>query len=241
MFRPLISLGLLLSLAIAMAAQSQLPDAPSAINRVHHSQFNPNSPLLADDPYRPLTSHAKFDAWVHQTYRPTTFLGVGVDTVFASATGGFHYCCGGEAWAKQYAASMADTQARRFFGNFLFPVLLHQDPRYLPKRKGSVLSRAWYAATRVVVTRSDDGRSVPNTSEFLSVAFSKALCNAYYPEHDRTGNGTFERIYTTFQSDATDNLLNEFWPDIKNLFKRHTPKRIASFAQKMSLSGKGSD
>lgn len=234
-------LAVVAGLASMVSAQDSLPDAPSATMQPRsmqdHStaahQFKQNAPdrsrraLLADDPYVPLTKREKFNSWLTQTYAPETFIGVAFDTAFTAATNDFRYCCGAEAWGKQYGAALADTEARRFFGRFLFPVLTGQDPRYLPKRKGGVVGRAVYAATRVFVTRNDEGSSVFNSSELFSVAFSRALSNAYYPDRDRTFARTATRIYGTYQSDITSNLLTEFWPDIKAVFKRHAPAKLS--------------
>lgn len=242
-------LGSATLLTSIMSAQQALPDAPSArmfqpsesySSSSHRSYFRrievkPAKELLADDPYVPLNRHEKLEAWAKQAYAPTTFIGVGVDTAFSSVMADFRYCCGADAWGKQYGAALADTEARRFFGRFLFPTLMGQDPRYLPKRRGNVAGRMWYAATRVLVTRNDEGISVFNSSELASVAFSKALCNAYYPDRDRSGMGTASRILGTYQSDVTNNLLTEFWPDIKSAFKRHAPPRLARFTQRMPM------
>ena len=205
----------------------QLPDAPSAVR-----MNPPRQQLLADDPYQPLTKREKLNIWIRKTYAPSTFVAAGMDTAYSSLTSSMRYCCGGDAWGRQYGASVADAESRYFFGNFLFPTLLKQDPRYLPKRTGGVWQRAWYAATRVVVTRRDDGRNTFNSSEFLSIAFSKALTNAYYPEHDRTWGRTANSILGALQGDASGNLLTEFTPDIKRIVTRHTPKRI------LALSGR---
>lgn len=233
-------------LSAAVAAQtpgsSALPDAPSAVIS-GRSRSGPVQvkEALASDPYLPLTNSEKRGYWLAQTHAPSTFATAVVDTAFTAATADFRFCCGTEAWGKQYAAVLADKEVRMFFGRYLFPTLLNQDPRYFPKREGSFISRAWYAATRVLVTRNDEGRNAFNTSEMLSVAFSKALCNAYYPERDRTFGRTARRIYGTMQSDAIGNLLNEFTPDIKRIFKRHTPKRLASIAGKVPFSHPASE
>ena len=234
-------LAVVAGLASLMSAQDSLPDAPSATMQPQAMQdhltaahrFRQSAPdrsrhaLLADDPYVPLNKKEKFDSWIKQTYAPTTFIGVAVDTAFTAATNDFRYCCGAEAWGMQYGAALADTEARRFFGRFLFPVITGQDPRYLPKRRGSIPARMWYAATRVIVTRNNEGDHVFNSSELYSVAFARALSNAYYPEKDRTFGRTAARIYGTYQSDITSNLLTEFWPDIKAVFKRHAPEKLS--------------
>ncbi len=222
----------MLSSALAVAQettydQKQLPDAPSTVGR---SKPSPAKELLADDPYQPLTKREKLNIWVHKTYAPSTFFAAAVDTGYSSVTGSMRYCCGAEGLSHQYGASIADAESRYLFGYFLFPSLLKQDPRYLPKRNGSVWQRAWYAATRVVVTRRDDGRNTFNYSEFLSIASSKALTNAYYPERDRTWGRTANSILGALQGDASGNLLTEFMPDIKRIVTRHTPRRVLTLA-----------
>jgi len=63
--------------------------------------------------------------------------------------------------------------------------ILHQDPRYFPSRKRNLISRSWYAATRVVITRNDRGDNTFNTSEFLGTLFTSSLQNSYYPRRER--------------------------------------------------------
>jgi len=221
----------------------KLPDAPSAAEAEPVAE-NPAShrtdEVLADDPYHPLTKHQKWIHFLHRTYSSATFLGVAEGTVFTRATGGFMYCCGIGSWGEQYAAGLADTESREFFGNFLFPTVLKQDPRYFPKRRGSTIGRAWYAATRVLVTRNDSGRETFNYSEVLGVAFTKALSNAYYPERDRGGMNTTLNILGTIQSDAASDLLREFWPDIRKVVHKHAPKRLQSITERLTVPNSSS-
>ena len=214
----------------AAKANATLPDAPSA---VLESKV-PKRELLADDPYQPLSKSKKLHEWIRRTYAPSTFFAAGMDTVYSSLTGSMRYCCGGNAWGKEYGAGVADAETRYFFGKFLFPTLTGQDPRYLPKHKGTPFARAWYAASRVVVTRKDNGESTFNSSEFLAIAFSKALSNAYYPERERTWGRTANDILGALQGDASGNVLTEFTPDIKRIFRQHAPKRLIALEEKWS-------
>jgi hypothetical protein len=235
-FLPVIVLASVASAQVAplrSAGQTNaaLPDAPSTVVQ----QKKPKkSELLADDPYRPLSANQKLHAWLHKTYSPSTFFAAGIDVAYTNLTSSMRYCCGGDAWGMQYGASVADAETRYFFGTFLFPTLTHQDPRYLPKHSGSFLSRTWYAATRVVVTRKDSGYNTFNSSEFLGIAFSKALSNAYYPEHQRTWGHTTNDILGALEGDAGGNVLTEFTPDIKRIFRRHTPKRFLALGSRLS-------
>jgi hypothetical protein len=221
-------------LVYTAASRQELPDAPSSVQTQKKQRSHVE--ILADDPYRPLTNHQKLSAWTRRSYDPSTFVAAGVDTAFSGITSNMRYCCGADALGRQYAASVADAEARYFFGKFLFPTILDQDPRYLPKRSGGVLQRAWYAATRVLVTRNDEGRNTFNSSELLGIAFSKGLTNAYYPERDRTWGRTANSILGALQGDASGNLLTEFMPDIKRIFTRHAPKRILALGGHLSGS-----
>ncbi len=60
-----------------------------------------------------------------------------------------------QGWGKRLGATLADTESRRFIQNFVLASLLHEDPRYFPSGKNGLVARAWYAATRVLVTRDD--------------------------------------------------------------------------------------
>jgi len=191
--------------------------------------------ILAGDPYQPLTPHQKWAHFLHRTYSSATFAGVAENTVWTRVTGGFIYCCGAAGWGKEYGAQLADGESRQFFANYFFPTLLKQDPRYFPKRRGSTIGRMWYATTRVFVTRNDSGREAFNYSELFGVAFSKSLCNAYYPDRMRGGWQTFYNILGTFQGDATSNLTREFRPEIERLIHKHTPQRLQAWEKRVSL------
>ena len=72
-------------------------------------------------------------------------------------------------------------------GGAVLPSLFRQDPRYFYKGTGSVPSRFWYAVTRTVVTRGDNGRSQPNYSTVLGDMSAGAISNLYYAPEDRKG------------------------------------------------------
>jgi hypothetical protein len=226
------SFGVGQNFASSYTANEVLPNAPSAVTK--QPKEVPRQELLADDAYRPLTKRQKMNEWLRHTYAPSTFLSAGVDTAYTGVTNSNLYCCGSQAWLQQYGASLADAQSRNFFGKFFFPAVLKQDPRFLPKREGGFWSRTWYAASRVLITRTDDGRSTFNSSEFLGIAFSKGLSNAYYPEHDRTFGRTANDILGALQGDASGYLLSEFAPDIKRIFRRHAPKAILNLSNQLA-------
>lgn len=221
----------LLLLAVSLAtAQSQTaaPASPQPVRQVDLKL--PDAPSATDR----LTPHQKFHIFVKRTYSPYTFASAAFNATWAQAWGDWYTYGGGmEGWSKRFGASLANTEARTFFSTFLLPVAFHQDPRYYPSHKQGFAPRAWYAGTRVLIGRSDDGNAMFNYSEVLGVLFTTSLQNSYYPRRDRGFNQTLNRFAGGISSDATAALLREFSPDIKRLARKIIPKRAQDMGDKM--------
>jgi len=118
---------------------------------------------------------------------------------------------------KGYGHRLTANYADQAMGNMLtegmFPVLLHEDPRYFRRGSGSTISRVGYALTRVFVTHKDSGGARFNYSEWLGNATAVAISNAYYPGQTLADNGT--KLLMQVGTDAVSQVLKEFWPDIK--------------------------
>ena len=185
--------------------------------------------------YRPLSPSCKFDLFLKQTYSPYTFAAAGFQAVWADATGRWpHYGAGVQGLAKRFGATLADTESRRFIQTFALSTVLHQDPRYFPSNKRSFIARGWYALTRVAVTKNDNGYGTFN-SEFLGALFTSSLQNAYYPRPDRTFGDTLNRFAGALSSDAISDLLREFTPNMKRLFRKHAPKEILKIEKRLPI------
>jgi hypothetical protein len=183
-----------------------------------------------------LSAGCKFKLFLTSTYSPYTFAAAGFQATEAQATGQWpHYGGGTQGWAKRFGATLANTESRRFIQGFALSTILHQDPRYFPSPHRRLFSRAWYSATRVAITKNDNGDSTFNTSEFLGALLSSALQNSYYPRHDRTFGDTMNRFGGAVSSDVIEDLLREFTPDMKRLFRKHAPKEILKIEEKLPI------
>ena len=192
------------------------PDAPSA--------------------YLPLSRECKFELFLRQTYSPYTFAAAGFEATWAQMWAQWpEYGGGMQGWGKRFGATLADTESRRLVQSFLLSTLFHQDPRYFPSDRKSLLGRAWYAATRVLITRSDTGRSEFNSSELFGALAVSSLQDAYYPAPSRTFGDTMSRFAEALGSDATSYVLNEFAPDLKRLFREHAPQKVKEIEQKIPI------
>jgi len=187
-------------------------------------------------PYVPLSSHCKFEAFWRQTYSPFTFISAAWEATWAQAWAQWPQYGGGmEGWGKHFGATLADTESRRFIQTYALSTVLHQDPRYFPSRQKKIISRALYAATRVVITRGDNGENQINSSELLGALFTSSLQNAYYPRADRSFDNTMNRFTGALSSDAISDLLHEFAPDMKRIFHRHAPKKVIELENKLPI------
>jgi hypothetical protein len=186
--------------------------------------------------YVPPSAHCKFDLFLQQTYSPYTFASTGFQAAWAQATGRWpHYYGGLQGFGKRFGATLADTESRKFIQGYALSTLLHQDPRYFPSQKKRLFARTWYAVTRVAVGRSDDGSSTFNSPEFLGSLFASALQNSYYPRVDRTLGDTMDRFAGSLTSDVLDDLLHEFAPDMKRLFRRWAPPTVKRIERELPI------
>lgn len=205
-----------------MEAGGALPDAPSA----SVEKLRRPGPT-ATDPYTPLSNQEKFKRWLQHTYSPYTFTSVLFSATWAQMVGDWPTYGGGmQGFGKRFGATLANTETSGFFKVFLLPTLMHEDPRFFYSGKRGVIARSWYAASRVLITRKDNGRSAFNTPEVAGTFFTSAVTNAYYPRADRGFRFTMSQAFSGLASDAGSNLLREFWPDISRIFHKHEPSRV---------------
>lgn len=189
--------------------------------------FVPGQPLPDAPSYVPLTTQQKFDRFLRYSHSGGFAFDVLSDSLFSQATGAYPRFGGGMAgYGKRFGASAIGSEAGAFFSGFLFPAVLHQDPRYFPSRQYDISDRMAYAVSRVIIGRSDDGRNVFNSSLILSVFVQSALSNAYIPYRNETVPGTIENALANLGGIAEWNILTEFWPDIKSFLSKHQPKLL---------------
>jgi len=186
--------------------------------------------------YTPLSTRCKFNLFLKQTHSPSTFVSAAFQATLNQAQDQWpEYGGGVQGWGKRFGTTLADTESRRFIQTVALSTILHQDPRYFPSRKRNLISRSWYAATRVVITRNDRGDNTFNTSEFLGTLFTSSLQNSYYPRRERNFGETMNRFSGALSSDAIGNLQREFTPDMKRLFRKHAPKEIRKIEEKLPI------
>ena len=176
----------------------------------------------------PLTTKLKYQLAWKSIIDPVSFGITGGIAGIEQANNSFSgYGQGWEGYGKRYGAGLADSSIGGMLGGAVLPTLFHQDPRYFYKGTGSTQSRIWYAISRSVIARGDNGKWQPAYAGILGDFGSGAISNLYYPASNRNGAGlTIANGLLDVASDGLGNLLQEF------VVRRFTPHLSAQDAAK---------
>jgi hypothetical protein len=163
----------------------------------------------------PLSSKEKFELFVSKTVAAPQILSSAAAAGISEARGTFSgYGQGGEGFGKRFGAFWATGASSQFFGTFLLPAALHEDPRYFVGLNGGWKARAGHALRRVVVIRTDGGVERFNLPGILGPLLAESLANSYLPDDERTTSKTFQRYGIRIGFGAVNNLFKEYWPSI---------------------------
>lgn len=173
-------------------------------------------------PYQPISAKRKLTIAAKDSFDWPLF-------VLAGAFAGLHqlevsepsFGQGLKGYGKYYGTAYGDQMIGNMLSEGVLPALFHDDPRYFRRGEGSIRGRIWYAATRVVVGKRDNGKWSFNTSEWLGNGIAASIGASYYPSN-RSGKDVAENTLIAVGTDAVSNVMKEFWPDIKRkYFHKH--------------------
>ena len=167
-----------------------------------------------------LDAHQKFDMFVETSIDPVTFIGAAASAGFSQwQNDDSKWGQGAAAYGRRYAAALVDTESSNFFGQFFYPVIFRQDPRYYRKGNGTAAGRIAHALTHTFITRSDSGREMPNYSLWATTASTVALANIYHPGNDQGFPPAATRVGISIAGSMGYDLLREFWPELVRKLK----------------------
>jgi hypothetical protein len=185
----------------------------------------PNFQTKDDTPQNqpPLTVSEKYVLAYHQTVDFSAHFGNAFQAMLQQASNGQpHYGQGWGPYAERFGAAEADQATSAFFIFGFLPHVLHDDPRYFRKARGSIGSRIVYSASRTWITRTDAGNSTFNVPQIAGQLLQQSISTAYYPPEDRTAGRVFQNWGTNLAYNCAYNVLKEFYPDFLHLvFRRH--------------------
>lgn len=101
-----------------------------------------------------------------------------------------------------------------FFGTFLIPSIVHQDPHYHRMPKAKIPRRVEHAIVQVVWTQSDNGKGMPNYANLVGFAIEDEISNLYVPGRQTNLPASAARYATGIATAPIDNFITEFLPDV---------------------------
>jgi hypothetical protein len=175
----------------------------------------------------PLTTAEKFKVTARGTFDPVEFAWYGALAGIGQAENSdASFGQGAEGYAKRYGEQFADGTIENFVTKAILPSLLRQDPRYFQLGKGGFWHRVRYAASRVLITRSDSGHTQFNYSEIFGAGAAAGISTfSYHPEDDRNLRNVADVWGTQVAYDTLSYVVKEFWPDIRHKLRKSESER----------------
>jgi hypothetical protein len=171
----------------------------------------------------PPTPKQAFKIATQNSFDYSSFIFVGITSLLAEGTDAHpqlgHSITG---FGRYYWRGLVDKTDGNYLVIFALPTILHEDERYYARGEGKILKRAFYAASRVLITPDYHGHNTINASEILGRAMAQGISIAYYPSQDRTLGALAIKYGYAVGRDALTNVFREFWPDIAtHVLHRH--------------------
>ena len=207
----------LLTCSWALSAQVQPGQIPL--------DAQPSFPLATPVPAvkgeaEPLTLAGKTDYWIKSAVSPESLTRValfsipgtigGLDEEWGTGAAGY-----GRRLGSRYVGHFAGSTVRYGIG-----VLRREDPRFYKSGKQGFWARTGFAVSRSFITKMDDGSSSAAIGKLAGTISSNIVQTHMRPYgHDPMKNA-FINSGVGLTSDMGKNVVREFWPDIKRLFKK---------------------
>lgn len=162
----------------------------------------------------------KFLLFLHDSYEPISFLTAGFNAAIDQAENNDRkFGQGAAGYGQRFGANFADQTAMRFFGEFAYPAIFAEDPRYYRMGHGTKRARMLHALGHTFVGHRDNGDPMFNYPEWLGAASAVGVGSLYHTSGDH-GIAPMARSagYLVTEGFGFD-VLREFWPDIAHKCK----------------------
>jgi hypothetical protein len=178
--------------------------------------------VSADIKLPPMSAKDKFIIAGKDTFDYSSFFIAGIQAGFAMNGDSYpEFHQGVKGYARYYWHTLADTADENFMVGGLGPIVFGQDNRFYTLGHGGFRKRTYYALSRVLISRKDDGRPTFNFAEVIGSGAASGVSTLYYPKNYQTWTKVGQKWLTSDIIDGANFMLKEFWPDI-NKFVFHT-------------------
>jgi hypothetical protein len=117
-------------------------------------------------------------------------------------------------WGKYVGVSYSQDMTGEFFGTFLIPSIVHQDPHYHRMPTASIKRRIAHVMYQVVWTQGDNGKGMLNYADLVGFGIDDEVGNLYVPGQKTNSRATAERYGIALATAPIGNAVTEFVPDV---------------------------
>ncbi len=139
---------------------------------------------------------------------------LGNSAIYVGANAHSAYGPGMSGFGKNVGVSYSQDVTGEFFGTFLIPSLVHQDPHYHRMPGAPVKHRIAHALYQVLWTQGDDGQGMVNYANLVGFAIDDEIGNLYVPGQKTNLPASAERYGLDLATAPVDNFITEFVPDL---------------------------
>jgi len=169
--------------------------------------------VSADIKLPPMSPKEKFIVAGKDTFDYSALFVAGIQAGFAMNSKSYpEFHQGAAGYARYYWHTLADTTSENFFVGGLGPIVFKQDNRFYTLGHGGFRKRSWYAVTRVLVSRKDNGDATFNFSEVIGSGASSGLSTLWYPKQYQTWTKVGQKWLTSDLIDGFNFWWKEWWP-----------------------------
>jgi hypothetical protein len=171
----------------------------------------------------PPTPKEAFKIATLNSFDYSAFAFVGITSLMAWGTDAHPQLRSGIAgYGRYYWRGFLDKADGNYLVDFALPTVFHEDERYYAMGEGGFWKRAFYSASRILITPDYHGHNTFNAAEVFGRAIAQGVSAFYYPAQDRHAGTLAVKYGWAMGRDALTNVFREFWPDIaKHVLHRH--------------------
>lgn len=117
-------------------------------------------------------------------------------------------------FGRYVGVSYSQDMTGEFFGTFLIPSIVHQDPHYHRMSDASIPRRVRHAIVQVVWTQGDNGKGMVNYADVVGFAIDDEIGDLYVPGQQTNLPASAARYGIGLASAPIENFITEFLPDV---------------------------
>jgi hypothetical protein len=140
------------------------------------------------------------------------------------------YGWGPAGYFKRVGANYADTVDGTMLAGAVYPILLHQDPRFFRQGNGPIKNRLRHALLGPFICHGDSGHSQFNFSNVLGNYTAGGISNLYYPAESRGAGLVFVNGSIVLVEGGLGNIGLEFAPDVTAWWHRRHQRQPSNSA-----------